>query len=65
MPKYAATPHYNVEARGHNVNVKFDGAGKYETDDKAEIAVLDALVPVYVTKLDAEKAPAKAKSADK
>lgn len=65
MANYAASPHYNVEARDQNVNVKFDGAGKYATDDKAEIAVLDSLAPVYVTKLDAEKAPAKAKSADK
>lgn len=63
--KYESAPHYHVEDREKKVSLKFDAAGHYETTDKDEITVLDSLVPTWVTKLDAEKAPAKAKSADK
>lgn len=59
MPKYKATPGYDVEDAAKGVRVKFDSVGEYETSEKAEIEVLDGLAPRYVTKLEDAKKPAK------
>lgn len=60
MAKYKAYPFYDINAG--EVRVQFDFYGDYETEDDAEIAVIDALCPTWVTRVDGvvqseEKAP--------
>lgn len=50
MATYKAHPLYAVEAG--DIRVNFDHSGNYETDDQAEIAALDALCPMWVTRVD-------------
>ncbi|CDN42086.1 hypothetical protein [Paenibacillus sp. P22] len=74
MAKYEAHPLYGVVSGA--VDVKFDHAGAYETEDAAEIAVLDALCPLWAARVDepqpedegeqpAKKAPAPRKPSAK
>jgi hypothetical protein len=56
MAKYEAAPFYEIESG--NVRVKFDFFGAYVTDNQDEIAVLDALCPTWIKRVDE---PAKAK----
>lgn len=53
MAKYKASPQYTVGA------ITFNAFGLYETDDAKEIAVLDALAPTWVSRIDETKAAAK------
>jgi hypothetical protein len=52
MAKYSAPPGYRVDAGV--ALIKFDYNGEYETSDDAHIAVLDALCPTWITRLDSE-----------
>lgn len=49
MAKYKASPRYVIGT------ITFDMHGEYETDKAEEIEVLDALVPMWVRRLDEVK----------
>jgi len=63
MATYKAHPFYLVESG--DVRINFDHCGDYETVDAAEIALIDALCPTWITRIDspeekpAPKAPAR------
>ncbi|MFK4304357.1 hypothetical protein ABH892_004497 [Paenibacillus sp. RC254] len=50
MAKYHASPHYSLDG------IEFDVCGVYVTEDAGEIARLDVLVPVWISRID-EKEP--------
>lgn len=56
MAKYESAPNYTVKyGEEKRKIIDFNPYGKYETNDKAEIAVLNGLCPKYVTCVEAEK----------
>lgn len=52
MARYKSEPKYMV--RNDDIRITFDYAGEYETDNAAEIKILDGLVPRYMRKVDDE-----------
>lgn len=54
MARYKAVPGYVVKIN-NNKYLKFDGVGEYETEDKAEVAALDALTPLWAKRIDGPK----------
>ncbi|MEK3836453.1 hypothetical protein [Paenibacillus sp. FSL R7-0128] len=58
MAKYTASPHYSVAGK-----IEFGFTGVYETEDTGEIATLDALVPIWIKRIDAIEPEADEKSA--
>lgn len=63
MVKYKAEPRYTV--RSDDIRIAFNHVGEYETNNAAEIEVLDGLVPRYVRKVDDGKPAEKPKSEPK
>lgn len=61
MATYKASPSYVVSSG--DIAVRFDVFGSYETEDAAEIAVLDALCPTWIKRVEDEDKPEE--SADK
>lgn len=55
MAKYEAAPFYEIESG--NVRVKFDFFGVYVTENQDEIAVLDALCPTWIKRVDEPAKP--------
>lgn len=58
MITYQARPFYEVKIGKRTLS--FDYHGIYETEDTAEIAVLDGLVPEYIRRTDDSKTASKA-----
>lgn len=56
MATYKSSPFYAVRTDGE-IAITFDYFGSYETDNAEEIAVLDALVPTYIKRVDEPKQP--------
>ncbi|EMT54719.1 hypothetical protein I532_03905 [Brevibacillus borstelensis AK1] len=50
MAQYKAHPAYAVNVGGRTIH--FDYFGQYRTDDPKEIAVLDALCPTWIKRVD-------------
>lgn len=50
MAQYKAHPLYAVNIGGRTLH--FDYFGQYSTDDPKEIAVLDALCPTWIKRVD-------------
>lgn len=61
MAKYIATPGYTV-AIDEEKTVRFGYHGDYETDDAAEITILDGLAPTWITKVDDGSKPEEPKA---
>ncbi|MCS1350317.1 hypothetical protein [Mechercharimyces sp. CAU 1602] len=57
MAKYKAHPNYTV--LGKNGRIQFDYHGDYVTEDKEEIAALDALCPTWMKRIDVSKVESK------
>lgn len=55
MAQYKAQPFYAVEVGDRTIT--FDFFGAYETDKQDEVAVLDALCPVWVKRVDEPVTP--------
>ncbi|WP_010495074.1 hypothetical protein [Paenibacillus elgii] len=55
---YKADPFYEVEAG--KMRLRFDYFGVYETDEQAEIDVLDALCPTWIKRAEDEVEPEEA-----
>lgn len=53
MANYLASPRYSVG------DIVFDMNGGYETEDAAEIKRLDALVPMWIKRVDEPEEPKK------
>lgn len=50
MAQYKAHPHYAIKVEDQTIT--FDYFGAYETDNQDEIAALDALCPIWITRVD-------------
>ncbi|MGG1641873.1 hypothetical protein ACIFQM_11365 [Paenibacillus sp. NRS-1782] len=49
MAEYHAGPHYSLDG------IEFDTRGVYVTKDASEIARLDVLVPIWISRIDAKE----------
>lgn len=52
MAKYKAAPHYVISG-----GIEFTAFGTYETEDAKQIALLDSLAPLWITRVDDGKKP--------